>query len=880
MSRQSRVHSPGGSSIIRHAAVCLSLAGSALAFVACSGPRNQVPASDAGPQAMPAVMMQPRNGQVARPGAPRDPRAVTDLTQPGAVVWGTAKAIAEDMSTIPLQRQVTQPWKGPVTDIEQVLGEQDELIPNVPAGGPPNSLPLGGINMGGIRPDIKPMFPGIGQTPWTPPDCTLGVGPSHVLSTVNMVVAWWNKTGTLQFSSNLDNSGSPGFFESVGCGNFTFDPKCFFDQYAQRWVVIAPEVYGSTEAWICIAVSDDSNPNGTWYKYRTDAVINVSGNTFWWDYPGFGYDQNAYYVTGNLFGLNNGGWGGVGYRIFTKAPLLTGQPAVYSTLRDGGAGSVQIAHTYGGPATPFFVSVNSGNSMKVQAITNPITSPAIATTTVTVPTWSGETSSPSANGNSVGGIDSRIFNVAWRNGNLYATHTVNAAGTNVSRWYHFNTGNWPTSGGVSLVESGNINPGGGKHTYFGAIGTNAFNDVALVVGSSTSADRISVNAVGRRATDAPGTMGPLTQLRLSGADGGGRWGDYYGIVVDPSDDATFWVIGETAESSGWGTWIDKFTITTAVGPYATDDEAGTVIEGVSKTVDVLANDGDTGGLTFILDTFQPATAHGGTVTRSVGTGPGGRDQLIIQSAPGYSGADSFTYTIKNTSNVSDGATVTLTSAAASQFRNPENPASTEPGLDVSWYAFGSTQTSMPNFSSLTPYLKTSVAQLDFTTLLGQFMNSTRVDRVGGVFTGYIEVPAIDYYTFYVNSNDGSKMYVGNTLVVNNDHINSTAEQSGVIGLKPGKHLVRFEFYENSGEATLQASYSSSTLARTIVPTTAFFNDAPCPADFDHSGFVDIEDYTAFVQAFEAGDDSADFDGSGFVDIEDFTSFVVAFEAGC
>ncbi|MCC6425810.1 MAG: PEP-CTERM sorting domain-containing protein [Phycisphaerales bacterium] len=56
--------------------------------------------------------------------------------------------------------------------------------------------------------------------------------------------------------------------------------------------------------------------------------------------------------------------------------------------------------------------------------------------------------------------------------------------------------------------------------------------------------------------------------------------------------------------------------------------------------------------------------------------------------------------------------------------------------------------------------------------------------------------------------------------------------------------------------------------------------AGCPSDFDGSGFVDIEDYTAFVLAFEAGIDEADFDESGFVDIEDFTSFVLAFEAGC
>lgn len=54
----------------------------------------------------------------------------------------------------------------------------------------------------------------------------------------------------------------------------------------------------------------------------------------------------------------------------------------------------------------------------------------------------------------------------------------------------------------------------------------------------------------------------------------------------------------------------------------------------------------------------------------------------------------------------------------------------------------------------------------------------------------------------------------------------------------------------------------------------------CPSDFDNSGFVDNEDFVAFVLAFEAGDDSSDIDGSGFVDTEDYDAFVRAFEAGC
>jgi probable HAF family extracellular repeat protein len=52
------------------------------------------------------------------------------------------------------------------------------------------------------------------------------------------------------------------------------------------------------------------------------------------------------------------------------------------------------------------------------------------------------------------------------------------------------------------------------------------------------------------------------------------------------------------------------------------------------------------------------------------------------------------------------------------------------------------------------------------------------------------------------------------------------------------------------------------------------------ADFDGSGFVDTDDFTAYVQAFEAGADNADFDRSGFVDTDDFSAFVTAFEAGC
>ncbi|HLO41022.1 MAG TPA: GC-type dockerin domain-anchored protein, partial [Phycisphaerales bacterium] len=84
---------------------------------------------------------------------------------------------------------------------------------------------------------------------------------------------------------------------------------------------------------------------------------------------------------------------------------------------------------------------------------------------------------------------------------------------------------------------------------------------------------------------------------------------------------------------------------------------------------------------------------------------------------------------------------------------------------------------------------------------------------------------------------------------------------------------------------------SGTFSQIIQPTTgprwgvAYINNsviltAFCGADFDGTGFVDTDDFTAFVTAFEAGTDDADFDGTGVVDTDDFTAFVIAFEAGC
>ncbi|MCK6475918.1 MAG: hypothetical protein L6Q35_03695 [Phycisphaerales bacterium] len=81
-------------------------------------------------------------------------------------------------------------------------------------------------------------------------------------------------------------------------------------------------------------------------------------------------------------------------------------------------------------------------------------------------------------------------------------------------------------------------------------------------------------------------------------------------------------------------------------------------------------------------------------------------------------------------------------------------------------------------------------------------------------------------------------------------------------------------------ATVNSNTTLDATEYIVIDLCSLTDAGCCPADFDGSGFVDLEDYDAFVLAFEAGGDDADFDASGFVDLEDFTAFVEAFELGC
>ncbi|PJJ53073.1 PQQ-dependent sugar dehydrogenase [Hymenobacter chitinivorans] len=157
-------------------------------------------------------------------------------------------------------------------------------------------------------------------------------------------------------------------------------------------------------------------------------------------------------------------------------------------------------------------------------------------------------------------------------------------------------------------------------------------------------------------------------------------------------------------------------------------------------------------------------------------------------------------------------TVSFTVTNAAPLRTPENPTNTVAGLDYGYYE-GSGWSVLPTFSALSPVKTGSVTSFDLSP-------RTRNDDFAFRYTGYVRVPTDGVYTFYTTSDDGSQLFIGNQLVVNNDGLHGAAEKSGTIGLRAGLHALTVTFFERTGAEVLGVSYAGPGLVKQAVPAAA------------------------------------------------------------
>jgi hypothetical protein len=90
------------------------------------------------------------------------------------------------------------------------------------------------------------------------------------------------------------------------------------------------------------------------------------------------------------------------------------------------------------------------------------------------------------------------------------------------------------------------------------------------------------------------------------------------------------------------------------------------------------------------------------------------------------------------------------------------------------------------------------------------------------FHGYVKVPADDLYTFYTASDDGSQLFIGDRLVVDNDGSHAMRESAGLVRLKAGLHPITVTFFEGVGDEGLKVFFEGGGLAKQEIPPEAFF----------------------------------------------------------
>jgi hexosaminidase len=88
---------------------------------------------------------------------------------------------------------------------------------------------------------------------------------------------------------------------------------------------------------------------------------------------------------------------------------------------------------------------------------------------------------------------------------------------------------------------------------------------------------------------------------------------------------------------------------------------------------------------------------------------------------------------------------------------------------------------------------------------------------GLIFEGYIRVPRKGIYTFHLTSDDGSRLSVGDRVVVDNDGPHSMAERTGQVALHRGWHPIQVRYFQSGGGAGLRLELEGPGVSRREVP---------------------------------------------------------------
>jgi hypothetical protein len=126
----------------------------------------------------------------------------------------------------------------------------------------------------------------------------------------------------------------------------------------------------------------------------------------------------------------------------------------------------------------------------------------------------------------------------------------------------------------------------------------------------------------------------------------------------------------------------------------------------------------------------------------------------------------------------------------------------QPGVKVE--AFKGTWKQLPDFSKLTAASSAVLPGNEKDPLIRETAVAELNDQFGLRFTGYFKAAAEGLHVFRLRSDDGSRLRIGDDVIVDNDGEHPPRDALGYAWLKPGYHRLTIEYFQGIGGKKLEA----------------------------------------------------------------------------
>ncbi len=123
-------------------------------------------------------------------------------------------------------------------------------------------------------------------------------------------------------------------------------------------------------------------------------------------------------------------------------------------------------------------------------------------------------------------------------------------------------------------------------------------------------------------------------------------------------------------------------------------------------------------------------------------------------------------------------------------------------------------------------------QVNYDSTAGKFADTDLEDYFYVRWTGILRIPKGGKWTFYTESDDGSRLWVDGKQVVENGGLHAMEEKSGEIELKAGDHEVKIDLFENGGEAGIKISWETEGMTKEVIPEKAYLHKRDKELDKD------------------------------------------------